>query len=284
MNSWTLEVPLLMAMSLSLINGKILMKTSFNSSHSYNNADYKSSIIASKTSDSFNSRTKRAVISSGAVSAAAAVGSLVGTTAQQIVDALSFSVGGAIEIENLSKYRLTGGKILSVYGTYKKVISTIEPNRRDAWTVHKSSFTTAGTSGIISYCVGCRQPLDVTNGDGAKTLYIVWQAPYDQNWNSNFLALGMYTGSIENIGGLRSVYDFLTRDRGNIATDNAWGKTSYRNGFSSGYEAQKYYHDAGSAITISGIGPGDDGWPKVNVEGSMGKNHKFTIKIKITGF
>ena len=130
---------------------------------------------------------KRAVVSSGAVGAAATVGSLVGTTAQQIVDALSFGVGGAIEIENLSKYRLTGGEILAVYGTYKKVISTIEPSRKDAWTVHKSSFTTANTSGVISYCVGCRQPLDVTNGEGAKCFILFGRHHMTRTGNPTFL-------------------------------------------------------------------------------------------------
>jgi len=264
MHSRTLAVPLLMAMSLSIINGQILMKTGFNSSNSNTNEDYKSSIIASKTSDSFNSRMKRAGVTSGGVAAVAAVGSLVGTSAQQIADALDFDVGGAIEIENKSKYRLTDGEIYVDYGTYKKVISTIEPNTKDAWTVHKSSWTTAGTSGIISYCVGCLQP----GSDGAKQLYIVWQAPYDQNWQSNFLALGMYGFVVENVeGGLHGVYDYLSRSSGGEKYEEY------------GREAQKYYHDRGSAISINAFR--QDDWPKVRVEGSMGKDHKFTIKIKI---
>jgi len=276
----TLAVYLLMALSLSLINGTILIKSSFNSSNSKDiNADYRSAINASKLSDSLNSKVKRAdpLTIAGVVIAGA---SLAGTTAQQITNGLSYSVGGTIEIVNESKYRLSDGEIWNDYGSNKNLVQTIRPGYKEAWTVHKSSWGFAGTSGIISY--------KIKKGGRFARLYIVWQAPYDLNLQENFLALALFSMSAQP----DEAYEFLTEKQHKLPWLHVNG---YRKNcglvetFICGYYAQSYYGGIGRPIylfpsrkdSLLKDGQGGNIWPLVEVTGTMGSGNKFTIKITI---
>jgi len=286
MHTWV--VSLLMAMSLSLINGTIPIMNSFNSSNSLFdiNADYRSAISTSKLSDSSNSKVKRAdplTIATVAIAGA----TLAGTTAQQITNGLSHSVGGAIEIINLSKYRLTDGEIWTEYGTYKEVVPTIRPGYKEAWTVHKASWGFAGTSGVISY--------HIKNGAKFARFYIVWQAPYDLNWQDNFLALGLWSHSV----GPEQAYEFLTENHNYerlpwLHVDGYQKNCGMVEDFVCGYYAQTYYGGGGSDRSYElSLFPNrrhskfrkieEYTWPLVEVTGTMGNGNKFTIKIKIKG-
>ena len=241
--------------------------------------------------DSFiddNTRAKRDLGVSAAVAGAAIAGaSLGGQTAAQIAQALGFSVGGAIEIENLSKYWLSEGEIWKDYGVYKEGPTEVEPGVKEVWQVHKSSWTTAGTSGIIGYCIGCNQ-----NGRTTTTylkqnktahLYIVWHAPYNFNHGSNYLAIGLYKypTSIP----LWKMYEHLSKEA--VGAENP-----YHNKCSElwwavpdvcGYKETRYYENGGRRITVSSKNDEDKvpEMAKLSVSGFMGSSHKFTIKITI---
>jgi len=207
---------------------------------------------------------------------------LAGTTAQQITNGLSYSVGGTIEIVNLSKYRLSYGEIWTDYGTNKNIVQTVRPGYKEAWTVHKSSWGFAGSSGIISY--------KIKNGARSARFYIVWQAPYDLNLQSNFLALAFFSHDV----GLEQAYEFLTENNNWqqlpwLHVDGYQKNCGLVENFVCGYYAQSYYRKSGGTIHLYPSrkhsklreGTGDNTWPLVEVTGTMGNANKFTIKIKI---
>lgn len=204
-------------------------------------------------------REKRApVLSSGAAAAIIAGVSLGTTTASQLAAGLQgqgFTVGVVIEIENYTKWPLSGGQSWTKWGYVKNTIQTIDPGTKEAWQAHKTKGTVVGSAGIISYKIN---GLD-------EYIAIVWHAPYNFNHLSNVLAVGVYKKkNWDAVKYWSTIYDKM------INKDLT--QTEYL-----GYPdwpgcRDLYYYSTNVCSTYS---------PNVQVDATMGTSHHPTISIKV---
>uniref|UniRef100_W4VSJ5 Conoporin 6 n=1 Tax=Conus geographus TaxID=6491 RepID=W4VSJ5_CONGE len=93
----------------------------------------------------------------------------------------SYRVTCAIEVENWTKFNLGDPKTTPSWGQYTTMPVPIEPGKREAFAVRKAAHSATGTSGTVSWEV---------NGN-RRRFVIMWSAPYNFNFYSNLMAVGM---------------------------------------------------------------------------------------------
>uniref|UniRef100_W4VSD1 Conoporin 7 n=1 Tax=Conus geographus TaxID=6491 RepID=W4VSD1_CONGE len=93
----------------------------------------------------------------------------------------SYRVTCAIEVENWTKFNLGDPKTTLSWGQYTTMPVAIEPGKREAFAVRKAAYSATGTSGTVSWEV---------NGN-RRRFVIMWSAPYNFNFYSNLMAVGM---------------------------------------------------------------------------------------------
>nr|AXS67902.1 coluporin-30 [Colubraria reticulata] len=94
---------------------------------------------------------------------------------------LGYWVGVVIQVENWTRYPLLYPTVRLSGGTMATVPTTLLPCKREAFMVRKASFAGKGSYGTVSWEVY-----------GANRLFVImWSAPYNFDFYSNWLGLGM---------------------------------------------------------------------------------------------
>ena len=99
-----------------------------------------------------------------------------------------------ITVENWTRFPMTNPSIRPVAGSVDLLPRNIEPGTKEIMVARKTRFTATGSYGTVSWLV------DV-NGQRQR-IVVMWSVPYDYNWYSNWLAVGITNTVTHPAGGL----------------------------------------------------------------------------------
>lgn len=174
---------------------------------------------------------------------------LLGSSIYQIQAASqhAYSVAATIKIENHTKWDLKRAWNWIKWGQIKHGPTRVNAGKMEVWEAHKTTGTVAGTAGTIQYNVGGLN----------QWLGITWHAPYNFNFLSNFLSIGIFVG---NSGWHQSnLYDRMKNGHRNYPTSNELCR-------------QYYYY---GIVTCRATGA------HYTIEATMGTSHHPLIDVRI---
>ncbi|OQV21920.1 Dehydrogenase/reductase SDR family member 1 [Hypsibius exemplaris] len=111
--------------------------------------------------------------------------SLAGTTAADLLQAITHRVGVVLELRNYTKWNLTNPIVIINAGQIKTAPSDVHAGQREIMAAHKTDHTATGSSGTVSWNV---------DGTGQRVV-IMWSAPYSFDFHTNWLAVGVMDAS-----------------------------------------------------------------------------------------
>ncbi|KAH3871450.1 conoporin-Cn1-like [Dreissena polymorpha] len=140
--------------------------------------------------------------------------SYAGSTIQTLMS-LPYPVTMGKEIENWTKFELMKPQYTVVHGVITTPPSPVRPGQKEAMVARKSSFTTSGSYGVVSWEIAGK----------SRRLVVMWSVPLNTFLHGNVLAVG------------------ITKQ--NVNHDGGWANQMYNSGSNErlGFERKDYYHD-----------------------------------------
>lgn len=162
-----------------------------------------------------------------------------------VVKPSSHNVRVTIRIENYSKWLLVNGVVGVRSGVLENTPRTVAGCSTVEIGARKTSDSATGTSGAVRLTV----PVD----DGANTFAVMWSVPYNQNWDSNTLAV--HTGPVRE----------FVQDMASLAYDMYYDD-KYKE------SRREYYYDV-DMISAAGAG--------FTVFATMDTTHRSTVVVRV---
>ncbi|XP_076446969.1 tereporin-Ca1-like [Babylonia areolata] len=129
-----------------------------------------------------------ATVTSVASQVVSAGASLAGTTLSAIANT-EYSCTCAVQVENWSRHPLLYPTVQFYGGAVLSSTSVgILPGKREAFATRKLSGTATGTNGVAFWNVG----------DTNRLFVVMWSVPYDYNYYSNWMGVGMTREGVTN--------------------------------------------------------------------------------------
>merc|ERR1712223_197567 len=170
-------------------------------------------------------------------------GSSVASVAEEFTNA-PFSVKFKLDFENHTDQTLWLSEADVNYGHLQSPADTIPPKSREAAIGHKTGNTATGCSGTMVWQIG--------KGRTKCFVRLMYSVPYNQNWHSNHLAVGI------------SQYWYKNEDKNDLFNLMYNGSGDFKRGEFFG--------------TVEGISFKKG---KYTIKGSMGTSHRPIIKIQL---
>jgi len=172
----------------------------------------------------------------GSVSAGSSIASVASS-----FGGYEFSVAFKLELENYTNDHLSVYQNKYNDGHVSKPPVDIKPGIKEAMSGHKVSNTATGCSGTASWTIG--------NKRNEKMLVVMYSIPFDQNFHSNYCAVGIFDK--------RDTTDFF--------------KLMYKE-TEQNFKRKEFYRDADPAIYYDS---------NYIVTATMGSNHKPEIQVRL---
>nr|AXS67879.1 coluporin-7 [Colubraria reticulata] len=118
-----------------------------------------------------------------AASANITPGSTITGDVQQELIKSGYRMTAAIFVENWTRFPLVSPSVYHRYGVSftGNAPADIQPGMKEVFTTRKKSLATSGTTGVASWLVQ----------KARRRFVLMWSAPYDFNFYSNWMALGL---------------------------------------------------------------------------------------------
>ncbi|KAL3870255.1 hypothetical protein ACJMK2_038332 [Sinanodonta woodiana] len=187
-----------------------------------------------------------AAIVSAAAGAVSAGSSLTGTTLSNLMNT-NYRINCGIEVENWTKFPLTDPVVKIYAGALSTPPGDILPSKKEAMVARKSSDTATGTFGTVSWLVEGK----------ARRIVLMWAAPYDFNFHSNWLGVGITTPGIT-----------FHAQRNDWFNQMYYGTSSDFIGFS----RSLYYWESNPVVYKDDL---------IQISGTMSTGHQAQVKITV---
>lgn len=172
-------------------------------------------------------------------------GPSITTSTATMVEECKFRVVAGLEVSNATKHRLIARGCYIHYGRIRVPQRSVNPGTKETFVGQKTGYVACGTSGVSTWEIG-------TTG---LHLYVLWCAPFNFDFYSNRLAIG------------------IVSDQDNPPVDKRTFKRLYYDD-PTWFARRAYYRDS---IPISK----DDHTRRFRVEGIMGSTHKCVIQVTL---
>ncbi|KAL3870235.1 hypothetical protein ACJMK2_038312 [Sinanodonta woodiana] len=171
---------------------------------------------------------------------------LTGTTLRNLMNN-GYRVNCGIEINNWTRFPLTNPVVMIGSGALAIPPGDILPSKREAMVARKASDTATGTLGTVSWLVEGK----------ARRIVIMWAAPYDFSFYSNWLGVGITTPQI------------TFHAQGNTWFDQMYYGTS--SDFL-GFSRSEYYWESNPVVYKDDL---------IQISGTMSTGHQAQVKITV---
>ena len=164
-------------------------------------------------------------------------GKSIAPAAQAAAEVASYGVAVHLYIENYGIWPLTNPKTVMNKGKMRYPPQAVLPGEREAMVMHKTAWAAEGCYGTVSWLL-----------EGRRRAVVMWSAPFNHNFHSNYLAVG------------------ILNDTNNKATaDDMYYK-------SGSFERGEYYKSTQSIRHCD---------PAFCIQGAMGTSHHPSIRISV---
>ncbi|KAK3599913.1 hypothetical protein CHS0354_022498 [Potamilus streckersoni] len=187
-----------------------------------------------------------AAIVSAAASTVSAGSTLTGTTLSNLMKN-DYRVNCGIEVENWTRFILAYPVVKIAAGALSIPPGNILPSKREAMVARKTSDSATGTSGTVSWLIEGQ----------SRRIVVMWSAPYDFNFYSNWLGVGI-----------------TSRGETFNAQGNSWFYQMYygSNSRSLGFSRSEYYWESNPVIYQDDL---------IQLSATMSTGHQAQVKMTV---